>query len=107
MPNKDIVVMSESEIDGENVEDCLRNSIKNIQQGLCNVETHLIKMIESDEIDAKMWSASHECNVELKNLIMELIMICKEIKPSAKALKVARETIQNEIKEFEQQGLNV
>ena len=103
---KDIVIMSESEIDGENVEECLKKAIKDIQQGLCNVESHLIKMIESDEIDAKMWEASNICNVELKNLVGELIMICKEIRPSSKALKVARDSIQNEIKEYEQSGLN-
>lgn len=104
---KDIVIMSESEIDGESVEQALRGSIKNIQQGLCFVETHLMKMIESDEIDAEMWLASHQCNVELKNLVLELIMICKEIKPSSKSLKVARDNIDGNIKRFEESGENL
>lgn len=104
---KDIIMLSESEIDGESVEECLKKAIKDIQQGLCNVESHLIKMIESDEIDAKMWSASNICNVELKNLVIELIMICKEIKPSSKALKVARDLINNEIEKYEQSGYGV
>ena len=45
MPNKEIVVMSESEIDGESVEEALKGSIRDIQAGLCEVETHLMKMI--------------------------------------------------------------
>jgi len=107
MPNKDVVYMSESEIDGESVEEALRSSIRDIQTGLCEVETHLIKMIQSDEINAKMWLASHECNVELKNLVLELITICKEIKPSAKALKVARGDIEKEMDEFKKSGENL
>ena len=107
MPNKDVVYMSESEIDGESVEQALRGSIRDIQTGLCEVETHLIKMIQSNEISASMWLASHECNVELKNLVLELIMICKEIKPSAKALKVARGDIEKEVDEFKKSGENL
>ena len=48
---KDIVLMSESEIDGESVEECIRGAIRNIQEGLCSAETHLMRMIESDEIN--------------------------------------------------------
>ena len=107
MPNKDVVVMSESEIDGESVEEALRGSIRDIQAGLCEVETHLMKMINSDYVDGKMWVASHECNIELKNLVLELIMICKEIKPSAKALKIARGEIDEAIDEFKKSGENL
>jgi hypothetical protein len=57
-------------------------------------------MIQSNEIDAKMWLASHECNIELLNLVKELIVICKEIKPSNKALKIARDEIDEDIKTF-------
>mgnify|MGYP000141162353 CR=1 FL=1 len=41
--------------------------------------------------------ASHECNTELLNLVTELMMICKEIKPSGKSLKIAREEIKEHI----------
>ena len=95
--HKDTVYLSESEIDGETVEVAIKQSIKDLQQGLCHVETHLLKMIDSDEIDGTMWLASHECNVELLNLIKDLISICKEIKPSGKALKIAREEIKEHI----------
>lgn len=104
---KDIVLMSESELDGELIEDCLRNSIKDIQGGLCNVETHLMKMISSDEIDAEMWLASNVCNVELLNLVKELIGICKEIKPSSRTLKVARDSIDQKIDDFKKSGENL
>lgn len=97
MPNKngDTVVLSESEIDGEFVDEAIKGSIRDLQQGLCEVERHLLNMIDSDEIDAKQWMASHECNIELMNILKELISICKEIRPSSRALKIAR----NEIKE--------
>ena len=95
--SNDVVYMSESEIDGVEISVAIKQSIKDLQQGLCHVETHLLKMIDSNEIDAKMWLASHECNVELLNLVKELIVICKELKPSGKALKVAREEIKEHI----------
>ena len=107
MPNKDIVCISESEIDGVEISDAIKNSIRDLQGGLCEVETHLLKMIQYDEIDAKSWLASHECNVELLNLVKELIEICKEIRPSGKALKIARDDINKEIDEFKNSGQNI
>ena len=43
MPNKngDTVVLSESEIDGEFVDEAIKGSIRDLQQGLCEVERHL------------------------------------------------------------------
>ena len=90
-------MISESEIDGEHVDKLLKDSIKDIQQGLCNVEMCIMRMIEKDEIDAELWLASHECNVTLLNLTKELIEIMKEIKPSAKSLKIARDGIDKTI----------
>ena len=90
-------MISESEIDGEHVDKLLKDSIKDIQQGLCNVEMCIMRMIEKDEIDAELWLASHECNVILLNLTKELIEILKEIKPSAKSLKIARDGIDKTI----------
>ena len=92
-------MISESEIDGECVDKLLKDSIKDIQQGLCNVEMCIMRMIEKDEIDADLWLASHECNVTLLNLVKELIEILKEIKPSAKSLKIARDGIDKTIDE--------
>ena len=92
-------MISESEIDGEHVDKLLKDSIKDIQQGLCNVEMCIMRMIEKDEIDADLWLASHECNVTLLNLVKELIEILKEIKPSAKSLKIARDIIDKTIDE--------
>ena len=104
---KDNVCISESEIDGEEVETLIRESIKNMQGGLCEVESHLLRMIDADEIDAPMWLASNMVQIELKNLVNELIAICRELKPSGKALKVARGDIDNGIKQFEQSGENI
>ena len=92
-------MISESEIDGEHVDVLLKQSCKDIQSGLCNVEMALMRMIEKDEIDAEMWLASHECNITLLNLVKELNEIMKEIKPSSKSLKLARDKIDNIIDE--------
>ena len=86
-------MISESEIDGEQVDKLLKDSIKSIQQGLCNVEMCLMRMIDRDEINAEMWLASHDCNITLLNLVKELNEIMKEIKPSAKSVKIARDSI--------------
>ena len=56
--NGDTVCLSESEIDGEFVSDAIQGSIRDLQQGLCEVERHLLNMIDSDEIDAKQWLTS-------------------------------------------------
>lgn len=104
---KDNIVLSESDIEGyESIEEALRTAIRQLQQGLCNIETHLLAMIEADEVDATMWLKSHECNVELKTLINELIDICRTFRPSTRTLKEAKENIDTVIKEFEKSGLN-
>lgn len=104
---KDIVIMSESEIDGESVEIALSNCMKDIRTGVCNTETHIMRMIQSDEIDGEMWMAANQVNIELLNLIKELNMIMKEIRPSSKALKVARESIDQKIESFKMSGENL
>ena len=86
-------MFSESEIDGECVDVLLKQSCKDIQSGLCNVEMSLMRLVEKDEISPELWMASNECNVTLLNLVKELIDIMKEIKPSSKSLKLARDTI--------------
>ena len=101
MSKKDTVILSESEIDGEFLDVAIKQSIRDIQQGLCEVERHLLNMIDNDEIDGQLWLASHICNVELLNLVKELITICKEIKPSAKSLKIARTIIEKTVEHHE------
>jgi hypothetical protein len=95
-------LISESELDGEHIDVLLKQSIKDIQQGLCNLEMSLMYMIEKDEIDAEMWLASHECNITLLNLVKELNEIMKEIRPSSKALKLARGKIDEVIEKDKQ-----
>jgi hypothetical protein len=81
--------ISESEIDGECVDKLLKESIKDIQAGLCNTELALLRLVDNDEINPELWLSSYECNIQLINLVKELNIILKEIKPSAKALKIA------------------
>ena len=45
--NGDTVCLSESEIDGEFVSDAIQGSIRDLQQGLGEVERHLLNMIDS------------------------------------------------------------
>ena len=86
-------MFSESDINGECVDVLLKQSCKDIQQGLCNVEMSLMRLIEKDEISPELWMASNECNVTLLNLVKELIDIMKEIRPSSKSLKICREKL--------------
>ena len=83
-------MFSESEIDGEHVDVLLKQSCKDIQQGLCNLEMSLMRLVKKDEIDSEQWIATHECNIILLNLVKELNEILKEIKPSSKSLKMQR-----------------
>ena len=83
-------MFSESELDGTCVDILLKQSCKDIQTGLCNLEMSLMRLVERDEIDPELWLASHECNITLLNLVKELNEIMKEIRPSSKALKLAR-----------------
>ena len=55
--------------------------------------------VEQDEIEAESWIASHEMNVELLNLVKELIQLCKEFRPSSRALKVARESLKEKVEQ--------
>ena len=89
--------ISESEIDGECVDKLLKESIKSIQTGLCNTEMALLRLVDNDEINPDLWLASYECNIQLINLVKELNIILKEIKPSAKALKIAHTKIEESI----------
>ena len=89
--------ISESEIDGECVDKLLKESIKDIQTGLCNTEMALLRLVDNDEINPDLWLASYECNIQLINLVKELNIILKEIKPSAKALKIAHTKIEESI----------
>ena len=83
-------MFSESELDGTCVDVLLKQSCKDIQTGLCNLEMSLMHLVETDEIDPELWVSTHDCNITLLNLVKELNEILKEIKPSSKALKLAR-----------------
>ena len=96
-------MFSESELDGERVDVLLKQSCKDIQTGLCNLEMSLMHLVEKDEIDPELWLATNDCNITLLNLVKELNEILKEIKPSSKESKlIARskidEVIENENK---------
>ena len=95
-------MFSESDIDGEYVDVLLKQSCKDIQQGLCNVEICLMRLVERDEIDPGVWLASNECNITLLNLVKELIDIMKSIKPSSKSLKICREKIDDMVEKDKQ-----
>jgi len=64
--------ISESEIDGECVDKLLKESIKDIQTGLCNTEMAILRLVDNDEINPDLWLASYECNIQLINLVKDL-----------------------------------
>ena len=99
---REFQLLSESEIDGGFLDDVIRKSIRDLQAGLCNTEAALLSIIDKDEVRPELWLASHECNVELMNLVKELISICKEFKPSSKALKIAKGELDEKVQDINQ-----
>ena len=53
----------------------------------------LLRLVDNDVINPDLWVALYECNIQLINLVKELNLILKKIKPSAKALKIAHTKI--------------
>lgn len=94
--DKNDILMSESEYEGELLSDAIKQSIRDIQTGLNMTESKLLMLIDQDIIDPVLWLSINDCNVLLLNLVKELIMICKEVKPPSAILKMAREQIQKE-----------
>ena len=106
MSNKDTILLSESEVDGEFLDVSLKKSIQDIQAGLNNTEACLMRIIENDVIEPKSYLATYEVEIELLNLVKELISLTKEFKPSAKVLKIAREEIKQELEHHNRLGQN-
>ena len=92
-------MISESDIDGVECDKAIKNSILNIQDGLNCLEMSLIRLIDNDNIDAVLWISCNDCSDSLMLLCKDLQGILKEIKPSSKELKIAKERISGVIEE--------
>ncbi len=106
MPKEEKLV-SESEYEGESLEDAIRASIRDIQEGLCNVEKSMIDLIGQDVITIERFTPCYELSNELIILSKELLEILKEFKPAgfAKARKEIAKNQEQMIEQFTASGL--
>lgn len=107
MPKQEDKLVSESEYEGESLEDAIRGSIRDIQQGLCNVEKSMLDLIAEDVITIERYTPAYELANELIILSKELLEIMKEFKPSNfnKYRKEMQKQQEENIQAFERSGL--
>lgn len=106
MPKEEKLV-SESEYEGESLEDAIRASVRDIQEGLCNVEKAMLDLISEDVITIERFTPCYELSNELIILSKELLEILKEFKPAgfAKARKEMSKNQEKMIEQFTSSGL--
>jgi len=107
MPPKEEKLVSESEYEGESLEDAIRASIRDIQTGLINVEKSMIDLISEDVITIERYTPCYELSAELIILTKELLEILKEFRPQgfAKARKEMAKNQEKMIEQFNSSGL--
>ena len=80
LENSDLI--SESEYNDMPLDAAIKQSISNIQEGLNNVQQHLLHMIDHDEITVDEWEYGYAMGLELIDLSKELKDIMKSFKPA-------------------------
>lgn len=107
MPKQEDKLLSESEYGDMSMEEAIRGSIRDIQQGLINVEKSLLDLIEMDVITMERFMPCYELSNELIVLSKELMEILKELKPSGfnKARKEMAKQQEDNIEAFKRSGL--
>ena len=90
--------VAESDYEGQPLEDALKESIRDIQEGLNIIQSKLLLLIDQDIVDPVLYLSIQEQNQLLLNLVKELIMIVKEVKPSKAELDRAKGMMDVEMK---------
>jgi hypothetical protein len=106
MPKQD-KLLSESEFEGESLEDAIKASFRDISSGLCNVEKSLLDLIDMDIISIERFGSCFELSHELIILTKELHEILKSFKPAGfgKARKEMQKTQDENIEAFKRSGM--
>lgn len=90
--------VAESDYEGVALDIAIKESIRDIQDGLNKVQSKLLLMIDQDIVDPVLYLSIQEQNQLLLNLVRELIMIVREVKPSKAELDRAKGMMDVEMK---------
>jgi hypothetical protein len=90
--------IAESDYEGQPLDEAIKESIRDIQNGINIIESKLLLLIDQDIVDPMLYLSIQEQNQMLLNLVKELIMIVKEVKPSKADLDIAKGMMDVEMK---------
>lgn len=96
MPPKEVEpdLVSDSTYNDIPLEQAIRDSVKDLQEGLNNLQMSLISLISHDEITHEEYGEVYYLSREYVDISKELVMIVKSFKPKGfKAVKLNADTI--------------
>jgi hypothetical protein len=96
MPKKEIEpdLVSESDYDGEPLDQVIRSCIKDFQEALNNIQQGLLTMIDHDEITVEEYGPVWELANDLIALSKEMKDIIKSFKPNGFKLGLRMENLE-------------
>lgn len=90
-------LVSESSYNDIPLEDAIRESVKDLQEGLNNLQMALLSLINQDEISNEAYGEVYYLSREYVDISKELVNIVKSFKPTGwKAPKLNLDTIQQQ-----------
>ena len=97
MPKKEIEpdLVSESDYDGEPLDQVIRSCIKDFQEALNNIQQGLLTMIDHDEITIEEYGPVWELANDLIALSKEMKDIIKSFKPNGFKLGLRMENLES------------
>jgi len=97
MPKKEIEpdLVSESDYDGEPLDQVIRSCIKDFQEALNNIQQGLLTMIDHDEITVEEYGPVWELANDLIALSKEMKDIIKSFKPNGFKLGLRMENLES------------
>lgn len=99
MPAKEIdpELVSDSTYNDIPLEQAIRDAVKDLQEGLNNLQMSLISLISHDEITPEEYGEVYYLSREYVDISKELVAIVKSFKPKGfKAVKLTEDTITNQ-----------
>lgn len=95
MPKKEVEfdLVSESDYDGEPLDQVIRSCIKDFQEALNNIQQGLLAMIDHDEITPDEYAPVWELANDLIHLSKEMKDIIKSFKPNGFKLGLRKDDL--------------
>jgi len=100
MPKEvDVDCVSESSYNDIPLEQCIRETVKDLQTGLNELESALIALIYHDEIEHEAYGQIYYLSREYVDISKELVNIVKSFKPAGwKAPKITMDDVEKQQK---------